>query len=206
MSDRREERLRRDAERDAAERRKRLIGYLVAAGLVAATGVIVVLALTSETHPPKPSKREVRTLTQAAAAAKCRVQTFRSEGQEHTEKKVAYKTNPPTSGPHNPIPAEDGEYDQAPAPEAWVHSLEHGRIVIQYRPTVSAAVREKLGALFDEDRAHMLLMPNTTGMPYEVAAVAWTHSIGCPSYDDRVDAALRLFRDTYRDKAPEQVP
>jgi hypothetical protein len=52
----------------------------------------------------------------------------------------------------------------------------------------------------------MLVFPNNTGMPYEVAATAWTHLLGCRSYNARVPAALRAFRDAYRGKAPEQIP
>ena len=48
---------------------------------------------------------------------------------------MKYKTNPPTSGDHDPTPAEDGVYeaDSPPDVEQSVHSLEHGRINIQYK-------------------------------------------------------------------------
>ncbi|KHD86660.1 hypothetical protein NG54_02250 [Heyndrickxia ginsengihumi] len=40
------------------------------------------------------------------------VQTFPSEGREHTTKPVKYKTFPPTLGPHNPYPAQYGFYNK----------------------------------------------------------------------------------------------
>ena len=52
----------------------------------------------------------------------------------------------------------------------------------------------------------MLLFQNTTNMPYQVAATAWTHSLTCPTMNDRVFDAIRTFRATYIDKGPEKVP
>jgi hypothetical protein len=53
---------------------------------------------------------------------------------------------------------------------------------------------------------HMLLFPNPTKMPYEVAATAWTHLLGCKTYNDKVIDALRTFRARYIDQGPEKVP
>ena len=52
----------------------------------------------------------------------------------------------------------------------------------------------------------MLLIPNETGMPYEVAATAWTKMLGCPRMNDRVYDAVRAFRFSYRDRGPEYEP
>ena len=207
MGGRREERLRRDREREAAERRRQRNGYLVAGGLVLATIAIVVFALTAGGRDDKPTTDQAKRLDQLAAAAGCTVRSFPAEGRGHTEKPVRYRTNPPTSGDHNPVPADDGEYTNGPPPqEAIVHSLEHGRVVLQYRPTASAAARVGLKRVFDADPSKLLLLENRTGMPYEVAATAWTHLIGCKRYGERVPAALGAFRDAYRDRAPERVP
>ena len=43
-------------------------------------------------------------------------------------------------------------------------------------------------------------------MPYEVAATAWGHLLGCPKMNDEVFDALRAFRKDYVDKGPEKVP
>jgi hypothetical protein len=173
---------------------------------VAATVAILAFVLLSGgTSGVSPGK--VRTLSGAAAAAGCAVRTFPSEGRDHVSGKVVYKTNPPTSGPHNPLPAPDGEYPNgAPPKESYVHTLEHGRIELQYRPGASPEARAGLQAVFAADRDRMLVFPNNTNMPYEVAATAWTHLLACPHYDAHVPAALRAFRDAYRGKAPEQIP
>ncbi len=202
---RREERLRREREEAERERRRQRIGYLVASVLVLATIVIVALVVASGGND-KPSRAAETGVGKAATAAGCTVRTFPAEGRDHTESPVTYRTNPPTSGNHNPIPAPDRQYATAPPKENYVHSLEHGRIVLQYRPGSPAATIAGLKAVFDEDPSKMLLFPNNTSMPYAVAATAWTHLLGCPAYNARVPAALRAFRDAYRDRGPEVVP
>ena len=52
-----------------------------------------------------------------------------------------------------------------------------------------------------------LLFQNPTGMPYAVAATAWTHSITCPTFKGAATLdALRAFRAAYTNKAPEFIP
>ena len=204
--ERREERLRREREREAAERRRERTGKLVAIGLVLATAGVLTFVLTAGGED-KPDASKVEAAKRAAAAAGCTLRTFPAEGRAHTTELVTYRTNPPTSGNHNPAPAPDGEYTNGPPPkENYVHTLEHGRVELQYRAGASQAARAGLKAVFDEDEKHMLLFENNTKMPYEVAATAWTHLLGCQRWNPRVPAALRAFRDAYRDKAPEKVP
>jgi len=53
---------------------------------------------------------------------------------------------------------------------------------------------------------NLLLYQNTTQMPSQVAAAAWTHSLTCPSFKGAATlAAMRAFRDTYTDKGPELI-
>ncbi len=94
---------------------------------------------------PVPPQR-VSDLNQAAGAAGCTVRSFRSEGQQHVTEPVRYESSPPHSGNHSQVPAEDGAYDEAAANENLVHSLEHGRVIVQFRPSVSKRVKGQ-GAL-----------------------------------------------------------
>jgi hypothetical protein len=146
--------------------------------------------------------------------------TFPSEGRQHTDGKVVYKTNPPTSGNHNPIPASDGIYDPGGTPqiEKLVHPLEHGRIEYQYHAGTSPAVIAQLTSLMKEQVPNQpggtqpggylqLLFQNPTGMPSAVAATAWTHSITCPTFKGAATLdALRAFRAAYINKGPEFIP
>ena len=181
-------------------------GYATAGALVVATVAVLVYVLVGRGGGGSPSVAELARLRSAAAAAGCTLTRFPSEGREHTTGHVQYKTNPPTSGPHNPVPAPDQVYTVAPPPENYVHSLEHGRIELQYRPDAPRSVRDALRRVYDEFTHHMLLFPNNTGMDFEVAATAWKHRLACAHFNSRVPEALRRFRDAYRDRAPERVP
>ncbi|MEA2266377.1 MAG: hypothetical protein QOE27_1960 [Solirubrobacteraceae bacterium] len=235
MSSRIEEKERRKAERLAAQRKaeqaaaRRRMLQMAGGGVVAlAIVVALVIALTSggggsSTDANSPVSADVKgiklpapaisDLKQAAAAAGCTLHTYPIEGRTHVMTPVTYKTNPPTSGNHNPTPAADGVYapSNTPAKENFVHTLEHGRIEYQYRPgTPNLEVRE-LEALWNETVMgapgyKQLLFQNNTGMPYAVAATAWGQVIGCPSFNPKIFDALRDFRNAYLDKGPEQLP
>ena len=182
------------------------VGKLASEQCAAAAALLSSASWDFDGGPGPPSKQALEQLRRAAAAAHCSVASFPTEGRDHTEGKVTYKTNPPTSGAHNPAPAPDRVYTVAPPPENYVHSLEHGRIELQYRPGSPPPVRAALLAVYREFTHHMLLFPNNTGMDFEVAATAWKHRIGCAHFNSKVPEALRRFRDAYRDRGPEQVP
>lgn len=218
----RAERIAREQQAAAAERRKRLVGYAAAGVLAVAAVVAIVVVIASSgggggggTEPVADSGEfpagsvppvEIADLEEAAKAADCEVSEDPEEGNTHVETPVEYEGNPPTSGDHNPIPTEDGAYTEAPAIENLVHAHEHGRIVIQYAPDAPDEVKGNLKALFDEDPYHMIITPNSTDMPFEVAATTWTRTLGCPEANDQVYDAIRAFREEYRDQGPEFVP
>ncbi len=220
------ERLERERQAQSAERRKQLVGY--GAGGVLVVGVIVALvvvilaggnddggaaggaelASADEFSEGSVPAQDVTDLEEAADAAGCKLKESPSEGNEHVppDTEVEYGTNPPTSGDHFAVPADDGAYVEAPETSALVHSLEHGRIFIQFDPAAPESVMGDLKALYDEDPYHMIIAPNETDMPYEVAATAWTRTLGCPEMNEDVFDAIRAFRDEYRDEGPEFVP
>jgi hypothetical protein len=228
---RRQERVaREEAERKAAGRRKRLqfvFGGLLAVAAVA--GIVAVLALGvlggddggGPGDPSQPSEaasdvtlpeQKSGDLDAAAKTAGCKVTHPEIEGATHEDKEFAasdYKTNPPTSGNHNPDWYEDGIYAPGDTPKLGmlVHTLEHGRIDVQYKEGTSADDVAKLEAFLAEtDGYHLLLFENTTGMDAAVAATAWGHSLTCSKLDDTTWDALRTFRTSYIDKGPEAVP
>jgi hypothetical protein len=152
-------------------------------------------------------------LNGAAEAAGCELANAEFEGANHAEKDFApadYQTNPPTSGDHDPEWYDDGVYVPGTTESLGmlVHTLEHGRINIQYKPGTPAARVEELEALYNEmnEGYHLLLYENTTGMDAQVAATAWTQSLTCPRMNEKVFDAIRTFRARYIDKGPETVP
>ena len=98
-----------------------------------------------------------------------------------------------------------------PAKENYVHSLEHGRVQFQYKPGSPQKTVDTLVAIFNEPvngtpGYHAQVFENNTKMPYAVAAVAWTHTLGCMEMNDQVVDAMRAFRARYTDKGPEFIP
>jgi Protein of unknown function (DUF3105) len=224
---RRQERLERErAEAAAAARRKRLqfvFGGVIAIAILAGLVAVAAGALggggsgsaqnASSTPKLKLPAQRTTSLPAAAKAASCVVRNEPIEGRTHETKNFTeadYKSNPPTSGNHNPDWYQDGIYNPGTTPRLGmlVHPLEHGRIEVQYKPGTSKHVEQQLESFFSEEDQgyHMLLFQNTTKMPYAVAATAWGHLLGCPTMNDRVFDALRTFRAAYIDKGPEIVP
>ncbi len=217
MANRQQEKERRRQERLAAEQaaasaasRKRMLriggGVLVA---IVAIAVVLVVALGGGDD----SQGANADLSADARAAGCTFNSFKSYGRDHTNGKVTYKTNPPTSGPHNPVPAQDGVYSAGNEPdkENWVHSLEHGRILFQYKPGTPAAEVARLQKIAEEPLNdspgyHTLVFQNNTDMPSQFALVAWTKSLTCNELNDRSIAVMRSFREQYTDKGPELIP
>ena len=234
MSSRQEEKERRRKERQEREqaeakraaRRKRMtlaFGGLLGVALIAGI-VVVVLVLGGDDSSSKPTQaseaaanvklpeQATSDMAAAAKAAGCTLSNPAYEGASHEDKQFKpsdYKTNPPTSGNHFPEWYDDGIYNPGDTPELGklVHTLEHGRIDVQYAPGTSEDDVAKLEAFLGEtDGYHMLLFENTTGMDAALAATAWGHSLTCSRIDDTTWDALRTFRTSYIDKGPEAVP
>lgn len=210
--------------REASEQRRRLfIGYAIAgllgaaviAGVVAvilsgsagASGNSHIFTASGATNDVKPDDREgiepppvkVSDLKAAAEQAGCDLRmNLKDEGHGHLppgSETPDYKTNPPTSGPHVDVGYQqaDGAYLETPEPIEYVHSLEHGRLAIQYSPGLSEKDQLTLKGLYDTLFAGSLLFPNPE-MPYEVAATAWQHLLGCDTYKGAITLdAIRAF-------------
>jgi hypothetical protein len=208
---RRRERLEQEeaARRAAARKRTLQLG----GGIAVALAVVAVIAVVALGGGGGDDDVDESKLTADARAAGCTFRSFGSEGRTHTADQVTYKTNPPTSGNHNPTPAQDGIYraGNTPPKENYVHTLEHGRIEFQYKPGTPAAEVTKLRRLAEEPLEdtpgyHTLLFENNTKMTAQFAATAWTKSITCPTLTPQALNAMRDFRKAYTDKAPEFVP
>jgi hypothetical protein len=234
VSSRQQEKERRRQERLAAERaaasaasRRKRMTYALA-GLAALLLVAVVALLAggviggddSNGQPASANavdtvpipEQQIGDLEAAADAAGCELASPEIEGATHDPDKQFeasdYRTNPPTSGDHAPVWYEDGTYNPGDTPELGmlVHTLEHGRINVQYKPgTPERAVGQLQSVLEEFDGYHMLLYENTTGMDAQVAATTWGQSLTCPRMNDEVFDALRTFTREYVDTGPEQV-
>lgn len=145
---------------------------------------------------------KVQNLDRAARLANCELRLrLKDEGHKHIAPTAAtpnYKTNPPTSGSHVEAPYQqaDGAYREMPAEIDFVHSLEHGRLEIQYKPNLAEKRQLELLGVYDTMYGATLLFPNNK-MPYAVAATTWRNLLGCVKYRGQITLdAIRDFGKT----------
>jgi len=162
--------------------------------------------------------QQVESVGAAAEAADCDLERYRVKSRDHIKRldeDVDYASNPPTSGKHYPIPAGDAAYEKAPNIKLLVHTLEHSRVIVWFQPDLPREARAALKAFYDHDSDRLVLVPDTTDMPYEVAASAWNGKpkpngtgrlLGCPEYNDELFTALEAFKDRHRGRGPEPIP
>jgi hypothetical protein len=175
------------------------------AALVVAAAIAAALYFGLRDSGGKSSTKPNRPLTQALAAAGCTFKTYPSVGRTHLQPgdpTPKYNSFPPTSGPHDPVPAVWNFYDAPLVQTTAVHNLEHGGIVIQWGSGVPQAQIERLRAFWQESPNAMLLAP-LPQLGHTIAVAAWTHLAKCPRFDSDAFAA---FRNTYRGKGPERFP
>ena len=131
-----------------------------------------------------------------------------AEGRDHVSEstKVVYKSNPPTSGNHWPEPLQDGVYDKEKPDEAAVHSLEHGRIWISYKPSIPEQTKEALRKLL-KGRAPIIVTPRSANET-DIALVAWTRLDAFNLNPDGSFDEKRIldFIQRYKNKGPELIP
>lgn len=195
-----------------------LVGLLVVAGIVAAVGSSGgggggeshINQASGSTNGIQPDERQgtpvaevkVTNLKEAAKKAGCVLRLhLKDEGHEHIPPNAPtphYETNPPTSGNHvePPYQQADGAYSEMPGEIFIVHSLEHGRMEVQYSPDLPEEDQLALKGLYETMYGGTLLFPNDN-MTYEVAATTWTNLLGCPKYKGEITLdAIRDFGKT----------
>ena len=167
------------------------------------------------------------------AAAVCKRQEFKGQGQRHVPpakipKDFRYNSYPPTSGYHDPQPAVWDVYTEPVAQRHLIHNLEHGGIVVQYGSDVSPETINRIVAWYREDPVAMVVapfpdVPKAEKYRNKIVLEAWTGRATAitdetqqldPS-DERPqrghlatcsrfdEEAFSDFRDDYRSKGPE---
>ena len=159
----------------------------------------------------RPGETDVE---KAAKAAGCEVKEERAKSRDHVgnpNEQIPYSSNPPMSGKHYEIPAEDQAFTEPPPDASVVHSLEHGRIDIWFKPNAPGKARADLKATYDSEQGYQLLLIPRPDMPYQMAATAWDrdpeparHGLPDGLQDGRRQVAHRAAR-VHR-RAPRQRP
>lgn len=140
------------------------------------------------------------------------------EGRDHVNNgaPLSYKYYPPASGNHynNPQPA--GVYDTEVSPGNWMHSLEHGYVVVLLKcPTGCPDLVAQMRQLYDKQLPNSQfgtkkLVVTMYSQPFTdpakeapITLVAWNREEMLPAFDrDKIIA----FYKAYVDKGPELVP
>lgn len=126
-------------------------------------------------------------------------------GESHPE----YSSNPPSSGWHysdSGAPTPWGVYIQEIPDEVWLHNLEHGGIIVTYRPDLPADQVDKLQKLFAPPYSNPAFQPTKAivtpryknSAPIQLAA--WNYTLDLQSYDEEKVKTFYLQR---IGKAPE---
>lgn len=131
------------------------------------------------------------------------VESFPSEGTAHISpgERVSYRTAPPTSGPHDPVPTRPGFYSEIQPPEKLVHALEHGNIVIYVEhpdPEAFQTLRKWAGQ-FPGHWDGVIVTPYP-GLKQAIILTAWRHRLRLKEFDA---AAATAFIDKFRGRGPE---
>lgn len=137
---------------------------------------------------------------------------IQDEGKQHlgsvNEKHAPYATDQPTSGPHFSQPAAWGVSDVEIPDEQWVHNLEHGGVVVTYKPDLPAKDIDELRVIAanltmrDEQKSKkgfkVVLTPRAANK-YAVQLSSWGYNL---SLDEVDKTKIQQF---YRDR-PNTAP
>jgi hypothetical protein len=176
---------------------------IVIALVVAVMGGLFVLG---QQQPDKPSENQNTPRVETGE------EQIANQGQDHIEagaNHAGYNSNPPTSGPHHPRPTDWGVKDSAIPDETLVHNLEHGGIVINYRPDIGEDKIQQLKQIFRSlppseqfNTIKAVLVPRPSN-DRPISVTAWTYLM---HLDSPEEAKIKQFYSDHVDKGPELVP
>ncbi len=156
---------------------------------------------------PGPGPGPAAPVTVAPGVSRCsalerpQLQEATHIGQGATHK--PFSSDPPSSGPHYALPADPGFVTAPLPPEQLVHNLEHGQIVIWYRPDLGPADLESLEGITDEEPIATVTVPYAgIQAPDALVLTAWGALQRCQgvSVED-----INAFRAQFQGRGPENV-
>ena len=114
-----------------------------------------------------------------------------------------YNSNPPTSGYHwaNTV-AGGGIKDQPLADEAYVHSMEHGAVVVWYKQDLPREQVDQVTTAYGQGQGKKILTPRKD-LDVPVALTSWNHLLKLVAIDP---AKITEFINTNEDRGPEKAP
>jgi len=114
----------------------------------------------------------------------------------------AYKSNPPTSGPHWADVAGPGIKDEFIPDELVLHSMEHGAAVVWYREGLDSNEVDKIKQAFNDSSGKKIILARED-LDVPVALTSWGYLLKLQTIDE---AMIKEFIETNNDRAPEEAP
>ena len=127
------------------------------------------------------------------------------EGAERVgrnEAHSAYKSNPPTSGPHWVGVAGPGIKTEPVADELVLHSMEHGAAVVWYREGLDQSDVDKIKEAFNNSSGKKIMLARKD-LDVPVALTSWGYLLKLQTVDE---SKIKEFIETNNDRAPEKAP
>lgn len=131
-----------------------------------------------------------------------------TQGGEHvsapyTNPPYEWNTNPPTGGWHDPQPLSAGFYEEKPSVPRAIHSMEHGAVIVWYKPSVPEEDKQKLSSLFNRHSGDKFIVMPYEDMETDFAVTAWEWIDTFDTYDE--ERIERFFED-HHNQGPERAP
>lgn len=127
------------------------------------------------------------------------------EGRNHVPEgtKEEYNTNPPTSGPHYANSQPAGVYDN-PVPDGnLIHSMEHGAVILWYKPDIPASESGKLKSIFNNVPVSKKIMVPRDSLDVPITLTSWERLLKLQTIDEN---QIRNFMETNENRGPEKAP
>ena len=190
--------------RKAERRREALRRNFVTIGVAVLVTAIVVAAIVYQRDQEEGVAGDIGV---SIAEANCTdVERPEDQGRAHIDigtPHEPYSTDPPTSGPHYEVPAATGFYPDQLPPEQLIHNMEHGQIILWYKPDLPQESTTAIEDLVSAESQATIATPYANIEPqYEVVVTAWRATMSCEKISQ---AAIDEFRLQFQGKAPEPL-
>jgi hypothetical protein len=172
--------------------------------LIVLAGLIGIFFLGERSKPDEANENQT-TQENIGVLHENQGQAHIAVGAEHEP----YNSNPPSSGPHYSVPADWGIKDEPIVDETLVHNLEHGGILIAYKPDLGEQQVNELKEIFNRlpksarfGSIKAVLVPRAANT-HPVQLAAWTYTLDLTEIDE---SKIVEFYSAHIDKGPELVP
>jgi len=206
-----EERKKQEVKRE--QRKKNLVTTLVALVVMGLVAALVISERKEASGPVGVAADE------ANCGAKEDVEATDNQHIDPGTPHEPYNSNPPTNGPHWGVgdlaPVATGFYDTPQEPEAVIHNLEHGQIVLYFDPAAPQQVKDDLEAVVDKEPATTVATPIEGLEDHNFYMTAWNklpdedkesfgtgYLQGCELVSEEV---IDEFRTEHQGKSPEPI-